>query len=100
MNTAEQLSRVLSLVVGDPARLQVRDWDGTVAGPAGAPLFDALVARVGGLGRAPLYMAGSALPFGAGRIGVNQVLAVRRGGDGASGLPPTRDGWYGWFSAR
>ncbi|MEO5853303.1 MAG: cyclopropane-fatty-acyl-phospholipid synthase family protein [Nocardioides sp.] len=41
-----------------------------------------------------LYMAGSALAFEAGRIGVNQVLAVRLGGDGASGLPTTRDGWY------
>ncbi len=38
-----------------------------------------------------LYMAGSALAFEAGRIGVNQVLAVRRGPDGRSGLPPTRD---------
>ncbi|MCY7372724.1 MAG: hypothetical protein LH461_03350 [Spirochaetaceae bacterium] len=67
MNTAERLSRVPSLVVGEPARLQVRAWDETVAGPAGAPLFDALVARVG---------------------------------CGASGLPPTCDGWYGWFSPR
>ena len=37
-----------------------------------------------------LYMAGSALAFGAGRIGVNQVLAVRTGPNGASGLPMTR----------
>jgi cyclopropane-fatty-acyl-phospholipid synthase len=38
-----------------------------------------------------LYMAGSALSFEAGRIGVNQVLAVRPGPGGASGLPRTRD---------
>jgi cyclopropane-fatty-acyl-phospholipid synthase len=38
-------------------------------------------------------MAGSALSFEAGRIGVNQVLAVRPDADGSSGLPPTRDGW-------
>lgn len=37
-----------------------------------------------------LYMAGSALAFEAGRIGVNQVLAVRPGPHGDSGLPPTR----------
>lgn len=42
-----------------------------------------------------LYMAGSALAFEAGRIGVNQVLAVRPGPGGASGLPPTRELWLG-----
>ncbi|NXY96748.1 class I SAM-dependent methyltransferase [Streptomyces sp. BR123] len=34
-----------------------------------------------------LYMAASALGFERGRLGVNQVLAVRPGEDGASGLP-------------
>jgi cyclopropane-fatty-acyl-phospholipid synthase len=38
-----------------------------------------------------LYMAGSALAFERNRIGVNQVLAVRPGPEGASGLPATRD---------
>jgi cyclopropane-fatty-acyl-phospholipid synthase len=38
-----------------------------------------------------LYMAGSALSFEANRIGVNQVLAVRPGPGGASGLPRTRE---------
>ncbi|MGH8868819.1 MAG: class I SAM-dependent methyltransferase [Actinomycetes bacterium] len=37
-----------------------------------------------------LYMAGSALSFEQGRIGVNQVLAVRRHDDGRSDLPLTR----------
>jgi cyclopropane-fatty-acyl-phospholipid synthase len=37
-----------------------------------------------------LYMAASALAFEAGRIGVNQVLAVRPHRDGASDMPPTR----------
>jgi cyclopropane-fatty-acyl-phospholipid synthase len=37
-----------------------------------------------------LYMAGSALAFEANRIGVNQVLAVRPGPRGASGMPRTR----------
>jgi cyclopropane-fatty-acyl-phospholipid synthase len=36
-------------------------------------------------------MAGSALAFETGRIGVNQVLAVRQGLAGESGLPATRD---------
>lgn len=48
------------------------------------------------LGRARvwrLYMAASALAFEENRIGVNQILAVRTGADGASGLPPTRAEW-------
>jgi cyclopropane-fatty-acyl-phospholipid synthase len=40
-----------------------------------------------------LYMAASALAFEHGRIGVNQVLAVKAHRDGASDLPPTRAGW-------
>jgi cyclopropane-fatty-acyl-phospholipid synthase len=37
-----------------------------------------------------LYMAGSALGFEDNRLGVHQVLAVRPGGRGTSGMPPTR----------
>lgn len=37
-----------------------------------------------------LYMAGSALAFESGSIGVNQILAVKPGEFGASGMPPTR----------
>ena len=37
-----------------------------------------------------LYMAASALAFEQGRIGVNQVLAVKIRRDGASEMPPTR----------
>jgi cyclopropane-fatty-acyl-phospholipid synthase len=40
-----------------------------------------------------LYMAGSALAFQSNRLGVNQVLAVRPGPSGTSGLPRTREGW-------
>ena len=35
-------------------------------------------------------MAGSALAFDANRIGLNQILAVRTGPRGASGIPRTR----------
>jgi cyclopropane-fatty-acyl-phospholipid synthase len=42
-----------------------------------------------------LYMAGSALAFEGNRIGVNQVLAVKPGQRGASGMPPTRAEWLG-----
>jgi cyclopropane-fatty-acyl-phospholipid synthase len=42
-----------------------------------------------------LYMTGSALSFDAGRIGVAQVLAVRRHADGTSGFPNTRTAWLG-----
>lgn len=40
-----------------------------------------------------LYMAGSVLGFELGQISVNQVLAVKQGPRGASGLPLTREGW-------
>lgn len=39
-----------------------------------------------------LYMAGSALSFEAGRIGVHQVLGVRPGPGGESGMPASRAG--------
>lgn len=40
-----------------------------------------------------LYMAASALAFEQGRLGVNQVLAVKTRRDGTSGMPPTRADW-------
>jgi len=40
-----------------------------------------------------LYMAASALGFEDGGLAVHQVLGVAAGADGASGMPPTRDGW-------
>jgi cyclopropane-fatty-acyl-phospholipid synthase len=52
--------------------------------------------RLTSVGRARvwrLYMAASALAFEHGRIGVNQVLAVKARRDGSSDMPPTRSGW-------
>ncbi|AGZ38303.1 SAM-dependent methyltransferase [Actinoplanes friuliensis] len=40
-----------------------------------------------------LYMAASALAFEHGRIGVNQILAVKDHRDGTSDMPATRAGW-------
>ncbi len=40
-----------------------------------------------------LYMAASANAFEAGRISVHQVLGVRTGAQGASGMPSTRRAW-------
>jgi cyclopropane-fatty-acyl-phospholipid synthase len=40
-----------------------------------------------------LYMAASALAFEQGRIGVNQVLAVKPHRDGSSDMSPTRSAW-------
>jgi cyclopropane-fatty-acyl-phospholipid synthase len=37
-----------------------------------------------------LYLVGGALAFEEGRMGVDQILMVRPGGDGRSGLPPVR----------
>lgn len=42
-----------------------------------------------------LYMAASALAFEANRIGVNQVLAVRPGARGESGMPRSRTSFVG-----
>ncbi|KUN79861.1 cyclopropane-fatty-acyl-phospholipid synthase [Streptomyces bungoensis] len=41
-----------------------------------------------------LYLAGGALAFEEGRMGVDQILAVRPGPDGASGMPATTSDWY------
>jgi cyclopropane-fatty-acyl-phospholipid synthase len=54
--------------------------------------------ELAGSGRARvwrLYMTATALSFDAGRIGVAQVLAVRRQAHGGSGLPATRGSWLG-----
>ena len=40
-----------------------------------------------------LYMAGSAIGFDDGGIAIHQVLGVVADEHGASGMPPTRDGW-------
>jgi cyclopropane-fatty-acyl-phospholipid synthase len=40
-----------------------------------------------------LYMVGGALVFEENRMGVDQILAVRPGPDGRSGLPETGEGW-------
>lgn len=72
--------------------LTLRQWVANLTGQ-----WDRIV-RLAGPGRARvwrLYMAGSALAFEAGRIGVNQVLAVRTHPDGRSDLPPTRKEWLG-----
>jgi cyclopropane-fatty-acyl-phospholipid synthase len=60
-----------------------RSWEQAVAlaGPARARIWR-------------LYMAGSALGFEAGRINVHQVLGVKPGSDGSSGMPPTRAGLF------
>lgn len=42
-----------------------------------------------------LYLAAAALAFDTGGLTVHQVLAVRQGDGGASGLPRTRGEWLG-----
>ncbi|MFC8431307.1 class I SAM-dependent methyltransferase [Streptomyces sp. NPDC057253] len=41
-----------------------------------------------------LYLVGGALAFEEGRMGVDQILAVRPGPGGAAGVPATPSGWY------
>jgi cyclopropane-fatty-acyl-phospholipid synthase len=58
--------------------------------------WDEAVALVG-LQRArvwKLYMTGSRVGFEQGSIAVHQLLTVRQGGQGASGVPLTRSDWY------
>jgi cyclopropane-fatty-acyl-phospholipid synthase len=40
-----------------------------------------------------LYMAGSAVGFDDGGLGIHQVLGVVPGADGSTAMPRTRDGW-------
>jgi cyclopropane-fatty-acyl-phospholipid synthase len=64
--------------------------------------WDEAVAAVG-LSRARiwrLYMAGCAVNFEEGRTMIHQVLGVRQGARGRSGMAPTRRGWYRSSSAR
>jgi len=59
--------------------------------------WDAAVALVG-LERARvwrLYMSGSRIGFDLGSLAVDQILAVRQGDHGRSGIPLTRADWYG-----
>ncbi|HEV7193429.1 MAG TPA: cyclopropane-fatty-acyl-phospholipid synthase family protein [Jatrophihabitantaceae bacterium] len=67
--------------------LTLREWVANLEGqwPHAVRLTSPARARIW-----RLYMAGSALAFEANRIGVNQVLAVRTGPRGASGMPRTR----------
>lgn len=66
----------------------VRAWAATLE-----ERWDEVVALVGqGQARVwRLYLAGGALTFEEGRMGVDQVLAVRPGGNGSSGMPRTRE---------
>ena len=41
-----------------------------------------------------LYLVGGALAFEEGRMGVDQILAVRPGPGGAAGMPATSSAWY------
>lgn len=64
--------------------------------------WDEAVAAVG-LTRARiwrLYMAGCAVNFEEGRTMIHQVLGVRQGARGRSGMAPTRRGWYRSSSAK
>jgi cyclopropane-fatty-acyl-phospholipid synthase len=42
-----------------------------------------------------LYLVGGALSFEEGRMGVDQILAVRPDRLGRSGMPPRREDWDG-----
>jgi cyclopropane-fatty-acyl-phospholipid synthase len=75
----ESLREHYALTLREWIRNLESDWDDAVA--------------TSSVGRARiwrLYMAGSALAFESERIGVNQVLAVKPGRHGESGMPRTR----------
>jgi cyclopropane-fatty-acyl-phospholipid synthase len=68
----------------------LRAWIGNLEShwPRAAALVGAGRARVW-----RLYMAGSAVGFDDGGLGIHQVLGVVPGADGSSAMPMTRDGW-------
>jgi cyclopropane-fatty-acyl-phospholipid synthase len=74
----EHYARTLRAWVGNLER----DWDTAVrlTSPARARIWQ-------------LYLAASAIAFETGRLGVNQILAVRPFANAASGMPPTRGQW-------
>jgi cyclopropane-fatty-acyl-phospholipid synthase len=47
-----------------------------------------------------LYLAGGALAFEEGRMGVDQILGVRNGPGGTSGMPVTTAAWYDGLDRR
>jgi cyclopropane-fatty-acyl-phospholipid synthase len=59
--------------------------------------FDKAVAMVGEeVARVwRLYLVGGLLTFREGRMGVDQILSVKRTADGVSGMPPVRPTWLG-----
>jgi cyclopropane-fatty-acyl-phospholipid synthase len=75
----ESLREHYALTLREWVRNLEADWDEAVR------LTSAARARIW-----RLYMAGSALAFDGNRIGVNQILAVKPGSRGASGVPLTR----------
>ncbi|MGH3516310.1 MAG: class I SAM-dependent methyltransferase [Haloechinothrix sp.] len=68
----------------------VREWAWTLD-----DRWDDAVALIGAEGARVwrLYLAGGALAFEENRMGVNQILSVRPGTDGSSGLSATDRGW-------
>ena len=68
----------------------LRAWVGNLESqwPGAVSLVGAARARVW-----RLYMAGSAVGFDDGGLGIHQVLGVVPAADGSSAMPMTRDGW-------
>jgi len=66
MSTAEVIAALVETRAGLDLPVRLRAWDGSETGPVDAPV---LVWR--------LYLAGGALAFEQGRMGVNQILARR-----------------------
>ncbi len=110
-SVAARLAILVTAVIGVQLPVRLRAWDGSEAGPEDAPAFVihyvqtvafwlatlerrwAGIAAIVGEPTARVwrrYLVGGGLTFAEGRMGVDQILAVRPTVDGVSGLPAVR----------
>ncbi len=98
---AHRLAVLVEDALGAPLPVRLRAWDGSETGPSAAPVvvlrshraLRRLLRQPGELGLAQAYITGEldvegdgALSFEEGRMGVDQILSVRRDRKGAGGL--------------
>lgn len=113
---AHRLAVLVEDALGAPLPVRLRAWDGSETGPSDAPVvvlrsrralrrllwtlerrWDDVVALVGTETARVwrLYLVGGSLAFEEGRMGVDQILSVRRDRVGAGGLDLSEAAdWY------
>ncbi|MEU0087724.1 hypothetical protein [Streptomyces sp. NPDC006274] len=115
-SVADRLAALLTRCLRAPLPFRLRAWDGSEAGPGGAPVvvlrcrlaLRRLLRQPGEVGLAEaatarvwrLYLVGSSLAVAERRMGVDQILAVRPTPTGDAGMSGTPHGWYGRDGSR